>query len=142
MRVQMFFDDLLGLTTASHIHCCAPVGSNAGVASQLPTFSGFPSGVTSGTYDQTFDMTLASSYNAAFITAHGGTTAGAFADLFGGMLDGNAYLNIHTSQFGGGEIRGQLAAIPEPSTWAMMLVGFGVGYSWGATLIRWDATAA
>lgn len=125
MRVQITFEDLIGLTTASHIHCCAPVGVNVGVASQTPTFSGFPLGVTSGALDQTFDMTLASSYNAAFITAHGGTTATAFADLFDAMLAGNTYLNIHTSQFPGGEIRGQLAAVPEPSTWAMMLLGFG-----------------
>jgi hypothetical protein len=125
MRVQVFFEDLLGLTTASHIHCCAPVGSNAGVATQVPTFVGFPLGVTSGSYDQTFDMTLLSSYNPAFVTAHGGTAASAFADLFGGMLAENTYLNIHTSQFGGGEIRGQLVAVPEPATWAMMLLGFG-----------------
>ena len=125
MRVQITFEDLIGLTTASHIHCCAPVGSNAGMASQTPSFSGFPLGVTSGALDQTFDMTLASSYNAAFITAHGGTPVTAFADLFAAMLAGNTYLNIHTSQFPGGEIRGQLAAVPEPATWAMMLLGFG-----------------
>ena len=30
----------------------------------------------------------------------------------------------------GGEIRGQLQAVPEPSTWAMMLPGFGaVGFA-------------
>lgn len=126
MRVQFSFSDLLGTTTAMHIHCCAPPGSNAIPATQTPTFVGSPLGVTSGTYDNTFDMTLASSYTGAFVTAHGGTTATAFADLFSAMRAGNTYLNIHTSQFGGGEIRGQLPAIPEPATWAMMLLGFGV----------------
>jgi hypothetical protein len=35
----------------------------------------------------------------------------------------NYYVNIHTSAFPGGEIRGQLAPIPEPGTWALMLGG-------------------
>jgi hypothetical protein len=126
MQVQVSFSDLLGTTTASHIHCCAPLGTNVGVATQLPTFSGFPLGVTSGTYDHTFDMLLDSSYNPAFEAAHGGTAATAFAGLFAGMLAGDSYFNIHTSQFPGGEIRGQLVAVPEPSTWAMMLLGIGV----------------
>ena len=39
----------------------------------------FPLGVTSGTYDNTLDMTQATSYNPAYVTATGGTTAGAEA---------------------------------------------------------------
>lgn len=38
----------------------------------------------------------------------------------------NYYVNIHTSAFPGGEIRGQLAPIPEPGTLAMMLAGVAV----------------
>jgi CHRD domain len=38
----------------------------------------------------------------------------------------NYYVNVHTSAFPGGEIRGQLAPIPESSTWAMMLAGIAV----------------
>ena len=53
-------------------------------------------------------MTLASSYNPAFVTAHGGTVAGAEADLLAGLKAGQAYLNIHSSTFPGGEIRGFL----------------------------------
>ena len=125
MQVQAFFSGLIGNTTASHIHCCAPVGSNAGIATQTPSFFNFPLGVQSGAMNQTFDMTLASSYRAGFITANGGTTASAFVALTTGMAAGNAYFNIHTVVYPGGEIRGQLAAVPEPSTWAMMLLGFG-----------------
>lgn len=126
MRVQIDFSGLLGNTTASHIHCCQPGGTNAQVATTTPTFPGFPLGVTAGTYDQTFDMTQASSFNPSFVTAHGGLDQ-ARADLFAGLAATRAYLNVHTNLFPGGEIRGQLfAVVPEPATWALMLGGFGV----------------
>jgi CHRD domain/PEP-CTERM motif len=124
MRVQVTFADLIGTTTASHIHCCGPAGTNVPVATELPLFTGFPVGAHSGTYDHTFDMTLAASYNPAFVSAQGGIS-NAFAALANGMATSNAYLNVHSSQFPGGEIRAVLAAVPEPSTWAMMLLGFG-----------------
>ena len=125
MRVQEFFSGLLGTTTASHIHCCAPAGTNAGVATQTPFFVGFPIGVTSGTYDNTFDMTLTGSFSASFLAANGGTADSAFAALIAGLNAGNAYLNVHTTMFPGGEIRGQLAAVPEASTWMLLIAGFG-----------------
>ena len=94
------------------------------VATTVPTFPGFPLGVTSGTYDQMFDMTLASSYNPAFITAHGGTVASAEAALAASLADGTAYLNIHTTVRPGGEIRGfLLQSVPEPS--GLILLGIG-----------------
>jgi hypothetical protein len=126
MRVEASFADLLGNTTASHIHCCVAPGSNVGVASQLPSFTGFPLGVTSGSYDHVFDMALASSYNAAFINNNGGTVGSAFNALVAGLDLGYAYLNVHTSVFGGGEIRGLLVAVPEPGTYALMLGGLGM----------------
>jgi hypothetical protein len=129
MRVLVSFSGLLGTTTASHIHCCVSAPGTAIVATTVPTFTDFPLGVTSGTYDHTFDMTLVSSYNPAFETAHGGTIAGAEAALLAGLLGDQAYLNIHTSVDPSGEIRGFLAPVPEPSTWAMMLLGFvGLGF--------------
>jgi CHRD domain/PEP-CTERM motif len=129
MRVQATFANLLGTTTASHIHCCtANPLANAGVATTTPTFPGFPLGVTAGNYDQLFDMTLATSFNGAFVTANGGNVTSARTALFNGIIAGEAYLNVHSSRFPGGEIRGQLTAVPEASTWAMMLVGFaGLG---------------
>ena len=103
--------------------CTAVPGSgNVGVATTLPTFTDFPLGVTSGTYDHTFDMASASSYNPAFVTANGGIS-NAFSALLAGMTTGNAYLNIHSSAFPGGEIRGLLQAVPEPATYALMALG-------------------
>jgi hypothetical protein len=83
MRVQADFTGLTGTTTAAHIHCCTAVAGagNAAVATQLPSFTDFPLGVTSGTYDHTFDLTLASSWSPSFITANGGTAGVAEAAL-------------------------------------------------------------
>lgn len=42
------------------------------------------------------------------------------------LLRGNTYINVHTSEFSGGEIRGQLiraSAVPEPN--AMLALGLG-----------------
>lgn len=119
----MSFSGLVAPDTASHIHCCtaSPLTGTAIVATTTPTFAGFPTSVTAGTYDNTLDMTSASSYNPSFITAHGGTTASAEAALFAGIAAGEAYLNIHSQTFGGGEIRGFLTPeVPEPGTflWA------------------------
>ena len=129
MRIQENFSGLLAGVTASHIHCCTMISDagTAGVATMTPTFLDFPSGVTAGSYDHTFDMTMASSYNAPFVTANGGTN-GAFLALVTGLNGGNAYVNIHTTSFPTGEIRGFLhaAPVPEPETYAMLLAGLAI----------------
>ena len=116
LGVHVTFSGLTSGTIMAHIHCClaAPfqTGVNVGVATTVPAFPGFPLGVTSGTYDHVLDLTLASSYNPAFITAEGGTVAGAATALIKGIENGETYLNIHTSNFPGGEIRDFLAAAP------------------------------
>jgi hypothetical protein len=108
MTVNVVFSGLTSPDTAAHIHCCVSPPGNTGVATTLPFFTGFPIGVTSGTYSHTFDMLNATSYNPAFVTAHGGTPASAAAALLAGILAGQAYLNIHSAMFQGGEIRGLL----------------------------------
>jgi hypothetical protein len=121
LYVHVDFADLTAGTTASHIHAptAIPGQGTAGVATQVPTFPNFPLGVTSGTYDQTFDTSQTSTYNPTFLNANGGTAAGAEAALASSLAAGTAYLNIHTTDFPGGEIRGFL--VPEPSTGLVLL---------------------
>jgi hypothetical protein len=125
LTVNMTFSGLLGTTTASHIHCCTllPNSGNAGVATETPTFNGFPLGVSSGSYSMSYDTSLASSWSPTFLSNNGGTTAGAEAAFGAGLASGEAYLNIHTNLYSAGEIRGFLAPVPEPGTWAMLLLG-------------------
>jgi hypothetical protein len=120
LRIQIEFSGLIGTTTASHIHAPALPSGNAGVATQLPTFSGFPLGVSAGSYDNTFDLTMASSWNAVFVTNNGGTTDSAEAALAGYLADGRAYVNVHTNSFPGGEIRGNLA-VPDTTSAGLLL---------------------
>jgi hypothetical protein len=119
LRVQVTFSGLTGTTTAAHIHCCVAPPGIVGVATQTPTFVLFPLGVTSGSFDNTLDLTLASSYNAPFVTANGGTAAGAEAALVAGLDAGMAYLNVHSTFAPGGEIRSfleqQREAVPSTS---------------------------
>jgi hypothetical protein len=129
MRVQVTFAGLSGNTTMAHIHCCQTspgTPPNVGVATELPSFTGFPLGVTSGTYDHTFDTSVATTFNPAFVTSHGGTAAGAESALIAGMTGDLAYLNIHSTVNGGGEIRGFPVPVPEAETYALLGLGLGM----------------
>jgi len=122
MIVDVTFSGLVGNTTNSHIHAATAVAGTgtAGVATTTPTFAGFPGGVKFGSYYAVLDMTLATSYNPAYVTANGGTTASAEAALFAAIAAGTAYYNIHSATYSGGEIRGFLTPAPvatEATTW-------------------------
>jgi hypothetical protein len=70
-----------------------------------------------------------------FSTGVGGTFSGKW-DLpegnnttldaqLGNILSGRSYINFHTVQFGGGEIRGAIQLVPEPATATGMLLAIG-----------------
>jgi len=113
LRIAINFTGLTGTTTMAHIHCCTTAPANVGVATTMPAFAGFPLGVTSGSMDQTYDTSQPGIWNPAFVTNNGGTPLGAEAALAAGLAAGRAYVNIHTTTFPPGEIRGFL--VPQAS---------------------------
>lgn len=101
----------------AHIHGPAMADENAGVVFGLTGSNLDASGpVTVGSFVIPNSIALVGSNKAA-----GGSLA---AEI-------NAkpwlyYVNLHTEAYPGGEIRGQLAPVPEASTYAMMLGGLGL----------------
>ena len=92
------FAGLTGTQSAAHFHGPAGLGANAGIQITLPLGSPL---VGSAVLNDTQETQLLS-------------------ELW--------YLNIHSSLFPSGEIRGQLllAPVPEPEAYAMMLAGLGL----------------
>lgn len=87
--------------TQAHIHL-APAGSNGGVVAWL-----YPDGPPAQLIPGRSDGVLATgTITAADLV--GGLAGLDLSDLVEAMRTGNAYVNVHTSQFPGGEIRGQI----------------------------------
>ena len=127
LQLNVTFSGLTSLDTAAHIHCCqlSGGGPNLVVATAVPAFPGFPLNVTSGTYSSpVFDLTQPLIYNPAFVTAEGGIPQ-AEAALISAITNGLSYLNIHTMTNPGGEIRGQLEAVPLPGALPLFATGLG-----------------
>jgi hypothetical protein len=125
LRINVSFSGLGSGVTIAHIHCCAPPGVSAGVATAIPSFPGFPTNVTSGTYQMTFDTTQASTFNPTFLSSNGNTAAGAEAALLAGLNAGMAYFNIHTMTFAAGEVRANLSLVAPVPTATVTPLGGG-----------------
>jgi hypothetical protein len=100
ITVDESWSGLTAPATASHIHGPGGVGTNAPI---LFPFSGVPAATAGSIPTQTFSIT---------------------PTQVGYLFAGNLYMNVHTSVFPGGEIRGQLLLVPEPGT--ALLVGLGI----------------
>jgi hypothetical protein len=126
MNVTIFNIDVTGTQTpdtfdnlvAAHIHVGAPPGSNAPVRWG---FFGTPD--NDNNPDQLVVTPFASGVGGTFSSVwdqpegNGGTT---LTSNLPSILAGLSYINFHTVQFGGGEIRGQITAVPEPGAMALL----------------------
>jgi hypothetical protein len=92
------YSNLSSLMTASHIHGPAGIGTNATIVFPLAG-----SGPASGSFAGTVGPLNASQVNT----------------LLGGLY----YINVHSTLVPGGEIRGQLLQVPEPSSLALLGLG-------------------
>ena len=131
MLVDLPFRDLNGTTTAAHIHCCTSTAFT-GMAPVAVPFQDFPMDVHAGTYSNAITLGDAASYDPAFVSAHGGTAQGAASALVDAINANEAYVNIHTSLYPDGEIRGWFVAappVPETAEWSMLAVGLA-GLMW------------
>jgi hypothetical protein len=138
MSLDMSYNDLLSPATAAHIHCCT-TAAFAGTAPIAVPFDTFTAGSTSGSYSNTFALGSTATYDAAFLSSNGGTAQGAASALLAAIAANEAYVNIHSTQYPDGEIRGWLVAapVPEPSEWAMLGLGIG-GLMWMGRRRRTD----
>jgi hypothetical protein len=121
LSLSVTFGGLSSTTQAAHIHCCVTPPTNVGVAIGS---AGFPTGVQQGTFSATYDLLDATIYSSAFLN-DAGSASGAMNALLAGLASGQAYYNIHTATWPGGEIRGYFA-LPEPGA-ALLL---GVAAAW------------
>lgn len=130
MNATIFDIDVTGTQTAdtndnlvaAHIHAgpTAVPGSNAGVVWGFfgaPDNDNAPSDLILTPFASEVGGTFFSVWN--LNEGNAGTTLTA---QIPNLLAGLSYINFHTVQFGGGEIRGALVAVPEPGT----LVLFGI----------------
>jgi hypothetical protein len=96
VRLRVF--NLPNGSTASHIHV-GPKGLSGPVVIDFPIGTG-----RTGDFTLTFRV-----HDGPAFHARPEIGIATFADALQAIAGGNAYVNVHTSAFGGGEIRGQLA---------------------------------
>jgi hypothetical protein len=111
VEYELSFEGLQGVVTQSHIHIAQPnvnggvmvwlcnTATNAGPANFTgPTCPAAPGGTVTGTIE---------AKDVLAVTPQG-IAAGEFEEFVAALKKGIAYVNVHSSLFGGGEIRGQV----------------------------------
>jgi hypothetical protein len=138
LMIEAPFRDLVAPTTVAHIHCCT-TAAFSGAAAPAIGLDDFPLGVQAGTYSHSFSLTDNATFEPAFLAAHGGTASGAASALVDAMNANEAYVNIHSTTYPNGEIRGFLAAapVPEPAEWALLAGGLA-SLLWMSRRRRWE----
>ncbi len=107
IEYELSYEDLEGTVTQAHIHVGQPL-VNGGISVWLcgtttnPGPAGTPTCPSSGTVTGT--ITAANVIG----PAGQGVAAGEFEELLRAIRAGVTYANVHSSMFGGGEIRGQI----------------------------------
>lgn len=111
--IDMTADHLQGSPVVSHLHV-APVGTPGPVAIDLgaPTVTGGSAGDWSAKWHTGWGLGQNFEIN--------GLTREHILTL---LQDGLVYANVHTGVYPDGEVRGQLGAVPEPATLAVLGVG-------------------
>ena len=127
LSIDINWQGLTGTANAAHIHCCAANPPfTAGVVLGLWNPPAGPSRPATGSYSNSWDLDMENPFtNPTFVTNNGGTALSAFLTGLAPMMNagtpdlGRAYFNIHTTANPGGEIRGNLAPVPEPATFGL-----------------------
>lgn len=100
------FTNLTGNATAAHIHQAATsafTDSGGVIVSLDGATPGYNASASAGGWTNT-QVTLSAAQETA-------------------LLNGQLYLNVHTAANGGGEIRGNMVVVPEPSRMMLLLAG-------------------
>jgi hypothetical protein len=110
MDVKASFSGLVGNVTAATLNgnTSAPLSGTAINVTAGSSLASFPANVNFGDFNESFDLAAASTYNPAYLTAHGPLPSSALEALYAGLEGGKSYLNITSSAYPNGEIRGFL----------------------------------
>jgi len=110
LTFNVVYQGLGSAFAASHFHNAA-VGVNGSIVRGMnigtegPGGTGSPNGTFTGVWSSTDTQPLTPT-------------------LVSELIAGRIYFNVHSATFGGGEIRGQLSAVPEPATLALSGLAF------------------